>query len=344
MRTVGAHRAMPFEATLTNAVPPGEIGTSGTFGPWKRDNPGGTPLGGTFTFNRADLSVFKGISGILAAHGGFGGSLGRIRIHGETNTPDFTVTVSGQPVALHADYQAMVDGTNGNTYLDRIDAQFLDTALVANGAVTKTPGRHGRTVSLDIAMDRARLQDVLRLAVKSARPPMTGALVMNTRFVLPPGDQDVVDKLQLDGQFSIATAKFADLDVQKKVDELSNRSRGKTDEDGAQRGVVSKFTGRFKLGNGTLSLPGFSFDTPGAEVRLRGAYHLKSERLDFKGMLLMAAKVSETQKGIKRWVLKIVDPLFSRKDGGSAIPIKIEGQRSDPKFGLDKGRIFHRGQ
>jgi len=158
-----------------------------------------------------------------------------------------------------------------------------------------------------------------------------------------PGNQDVVDRLQLDGQFSIATAKFIDLDVQKKVDELSNRSRGRVDEGEGQRGVVSNFTARFRLGGGRLSLPGFQFDTPGAEVQLHGAYGLKTERLDFKGTLLMQAKVSETQRGIKRWVLKIVDPLFSRKGGGSAIPLKIEGQRNDPKFGLDKSRIVHRG-
>jgi hypothetical protein len=33
--------------------------------------PGRTPLKGKFTFGRADLSVFKGISGILSAHGTF---------------------------------------------------------------------------------------------------------------------------------------------------------------------------------------------------------------------------------------------------------------------------------
>ena len=28
---------------------------------------------------------------------------------------------------------------------------------------------------------------------------------------------------------------------------------------------------------------------------------------------------------------------------GSSIPIKIEGTRDDPKFGLDMGRVFNRG-
>jgi hypothetical protein len=70
-----AVQAMPFEATLTNGVPPGEIEVNGKFGPWRRDEPGETPLGGAFMFAKADLSVFKGIAGTLASHGYFSGTL-----------------------------------------------------------------------------------------------------------------------------------------------------------------------------------------------------------------------------------------------------------------------------
>src|ERR1700704_165879 len=42
MRSVSFDQAMPFEATLTNAVPPGEIATKGTFGPWHPREPGDT--------------------------------------------------------------------------------------------------------------------------------------------------------------------------------------------------------------------------------------------------------------------------------------------------------------
>ena len=41
---------MPFEATLTNAIPPGEIQTQGSFGPWQPENPGDTPVDGVFAF------------------------------------------------------------------------------------------------------------------------------------------------------------------------------------------------------------------------------------------------------------------------------------------------------
>jgi hypothetical protein len=342
MRSVAFARAMPFDAKLTNAIPPGEIGVKGSFGPWTPDDPGATPLEGTFTFADADLGIFRGISGILSAHGEFGGTLGRLGVHGETDTPQFTVAVGGHPVPLHADYHTTVDGTNGDTLLDRIDASFLNTSLVAKGSVVGAPGQDGRTVTLDIVMDKARIEDVLRLAVKAPKAPMTGAMKLRTKFVLPPGDRDVVEKLRLDGQFTIGTAKFTSLDIQKKIDELSRRSRGKL-ADADQPSVVSDFRGAFTLADGTLRLRTLTFETPGASVQLAGTYGLRRETLGFKGMFLMDARISETQRGWKRWALKVIDPLFAKKGGeGTALPIKIEGKRSEPKFGLDTGRLFKR--
>ena len=343
MRTVGFDRAMPFDATLTNGIPPGEIGTRGIFGPWQTEDPGATPVDGTFTFARADLGVFKGISGILSAHGEFGGTLGRLGIHGETDTPDFTLAISGHPVPLHTDYHATVDGTNGNTLLDRIDARLLNTSFVAKGGVIGGPGQEGRTVKLDIVMEKARLEDIMRLAVKAPKSPMSGGLTLTTTFVLPPGERDVVDKLRLDGRFAIATARFSNINIQKRVNEFSQRSRGNQASDD-EPSVASNFKGQFRLTDATLALQGLTFDIPGASVRLAGTYTLRSELLDFTGMLLMDAKISETQSGFKRLMLKAVDPLFNKRGGGSVIPIKIAGKRSDPSFGLDKSRVFHRGR
>ena len=59
--------------------------------------------------------------------------------------------------------------------------------------------------------------------------------------------------------------------------------------------------------------------------------------------LVNAGDTAQTVTGIKSLLLKVVDPLFRRKGGGSAIPIKIEGTRADPKFGLDMGRVFKKG-
>jgi hypothetical protein len=343
MHKVSAEQAMPYAATLTNGVPPGEIVTSGTFGPWNRDEPGDTPLGGTFTFAKADLSVFKGIRGTLSAKGSFEGSLGYIEVNGQTETPDFVIEVGGHPFALHATYHTIVDGTNGDTRLERIDAQFLKSSLTAKGAVLDgPPGQKGRTVSLDIAMNKARIEDVMTMAVNTKRPPMSGGLQLTSKFLLPPGETDVAERLRLNGRFTLTQANFTNAEVQSKIVELSHRGRGRKAEESKEQ-VASDFRGRFVLGNGRLALDDLMFAVPGAQVKLAGNYDLKPETLAFKGNLLMDAKVSQTVSGIKSLLLKIADPLFSRPGGGSSIPIKIEGTRNDPKFGLDMSRVFKRG-
>ncbi len=345
MHDVGATRPWPFEATLTNGVPPGEIDVSGTFGPWHRDEPGDTPLEGDFDFARADLGVFKGISGTLSAQGNFGGTLADIEATGETDTPDFTVKVGGHPFPLHVKYQALIDGTNGDTRLKVVDAWFLGSHLHASGAVLDAPkGQHGRTVTLDVAMDKARIEDIMTMAVGTATPPMVGGLTLTTTFVLPPGENDVADRLRLDGRFAIGRARFTNYDVQGRIEELSKRGRGKTEEPGKER-VVSDFQGRFTLANGRLVLPDLTFAVPGANVELAGTYALKAETLDFKGQLLLDASISQTTTGLKSLLLKAVDPIFRQKDGtGSAIPIQISGTRNAPAFGLDVGRVFKSGR
>jgi AsmA-like C-terminal region len=341
MTSAGLGRSMPFVATLTNGVPPGEIETSGSFGPWQSGEPGKTPLHGTFTFDRADLGVFKGIAGILSARGSYGGTLERIDVRGESDTPQFTVMAGGHAIPLHATYHAIVNGTNGNTTLDEVDASFLHTSLVAKGGVIGTPGVDGRTVTLDVVMDRGRLEDVLLMAINTPKPPMTGALNLTTKLVLPPGDRDVVQKLRLDGTFTIAGTRFASSDVQAKINELSHRTRGETPDQRTER-VSSHFAGSFTLADGTLSIPDVAFDVPGSAIRLSGSYGLVSEKIDFAGTAYTDARISEMTTGSKRVLLKPFDLIFKRNGGGAAIPIKITGTRGDPSFGLDTRHVFTR--
>lgn len=346
VKSVGAAEKMPFRTILTNAVPPGQINTSGTFGPWHVDDPGRSPLDGAFTFKNADLSVFNGISGILSAQGSYSGTLERIVVDGQTDTPDFMVNLSGHPVPLKTTYHAIVDATNGNTTLDPVNASFLNTSLVAKGGVYDAKDVDGRIITLDVNMDNARLEDVMRLAVKTPQPPMAGVLRLQTKLVIPPGDADVVRKLELDGRFDISRGRFTDQGVQTRVTELSLRASGKpTKKDEPPQPpprITSDFTGRFVLKHGMLSLPSVTFDVPGALVALGGRYGLEPGTIDFKGNLYMDAKISETTTGFKSVLLKVVDPLF-RKEGKTVIPLKIDGTRADPHFGLDVKRVFNRG-
>jgi hypothetical protein len=241
-------------------------------------------------------------------------------------------------MALDARYHAIVDGTNGNTLLE-VDASFLHTSLVAKGSVVGRPGVDGRTVTLDVVMDRARLEDVLQMAVNASRPPMTGALKLRTAFELPPGDRDVVQKLRLAGAFTIADTRFSSPEVQAKIDELSRRTRGHTLAPQTKR-VSSQFAGSFKLRDGELVIPVVVFNVPGAAVRMGGTYGLKSEQIAFVGTADTNAKISEMMTGFKSVLLKPADFVFKKDGGGSTIPIRIAGTRNQPSFGLDTGRVL----
>ena len=338
----GFDRSAAFHAELTNPKPKGRIETEGRFGPWQRDDPRMTSVSGTYVFSDADMNTIKGIGGTLTSSGRFEGVLERIAVSGETRTPDFTVDRAAQPVDLKTRFEAVVDGTSGDTWLTPVDAAFLKTTLTAKGAVVRAQEVKGRVVSLEVTIPNGRIEDLLKFAVKSAKPPLTGAVAMTTTFLLPPGEEDVVERLRLDGRFDLAQARFTNFDVQKRIDMLSRRGRGDTDDsDGAS--VVSGLKGRFRLKNGVLSFSQLTFAVPGAVVRLAGSYTLEGERLDFRGDLLLDANLSETTTGFKAALAKLAQPFFRRKGGGSKLPIKVSGNVDKPSFGLDVKRALTPG-
>ena len=87
--------------------------------------------------------------------------------------------------------------------------------------------------------------------------------------------------------------------------------------------------------NTAMTFPQLTFGVPGATVRLSGRYHLRRETLNFLGTLRLDATVSQTVTGVKRLLLKPLDPLFERDGAGTVLPIRIGGTRSDPAFALD---------
>lgn len=331
-----------FRASLTNPTPKGLVATTGIFGPWNSEEPRTTPLRGKYTFSNADMNTIKGLDGTLSSHGEYSGVLERIEVTGETDTPDFSIDVAGQPVPLKTTFKAVVDGTNGNTYLEQVDARLIDSHILAKGSVVRTKDVKGRHVALDIVIDQARIEDLLKLAIKGAKAPLTGAVKVKTTFNLPAGDQDVIQRLRLAGEFALDKARFTNFNVQKRINLLSQKGRADDSPDEAES-VVSALRGRFELSNARLSFPTLTFAVPGAIVQLAGTCNLATEGLDFTGQLLLDASLSETTSGVKAVLATIAQPLFQRKGGGSRIPIKIGGTWTKPTFGLDVKRVFGRG-
>jgi uncharacterized protein involved in outer membrane biogenesis len=335
MKDFAFDRPASFQALLTNPRPRGLIHTQGEFGPWLAEDPARTPVHGTYNFDHADMSTLKGLSGTLSSTGSFTGPLDILAVEGHTDIPDFALRVSDHPMELQTDYSAIVDGTNGNTLLKSVTAKFGHTTLYTQGEVVDlNKGVKGRTIELHAQANNARIEDLLLLAVKSNPPAMTGSARLETRIDIPENDEDLIDKMKLDGQFGIANIHFTDQNTQGKVDSLSRHGQGQPQNEDIE-GELSQLRGRFTMGKATISMSNLSFAVSGAHVDLGGTYAMDSGQLDFIGKLRLDAKLSQTTTGMKSFFLKAVDPFFSKNNAGTELPIKITGTKDHPSFGLD---------
>ena len=246
MDSLGVNQTIPYIATLTNPVPKGEIETSGTFGPWNVAYPARTPVTGKYTFANANLDTIQGLAGVLSSTGEFHGPVNRIEVQGTTDTPKFQVDAGGLPVPLKTRFTAIVDGSDGDTYLKQVDASFLDTSMTAHGAVIGLEGVKGRRIEVDVTMEKGRIEDLLRLAVQSETPILRGAARLQAKLVIPPEQKKVIDKLQLTGEFRLSQATFTDAGVQTKLVGLSRRGRGMS-QDEEVGDVLSDMRARFAV-------------------------------------------------------------------------------------------------
>jgi hypothetical protein len=336
MRDVGPNAPWNYDATLVNAIPKGDIHAKGTFGPWNIDSPGDSTVTGHYTFDHADLNTIKGIGGMLSSVGEFTGQLDNIVVDGTTETPDFSLDTANHTMPLHTKFHAIVDGTNGDTYLQPVDARLGESDFSCNGTVINVRGK-GHIIDLDVTVPNGRIQDFLQLGVKTTPVVMTGRLTMKTKLHIRPGPESVTRKIGLKGGFTLRQIHFTNPEVEDKVDMLSLRAQGdpKDAKPGAED-VHSQMVGQFVMEAGKLSFSKLDYTLPGATVELTGEYSLDGQQFEFEGKMRTDAKVS--QMVASKWksiLLKPVDPFFKKNGAGAEIPVKISGTRSAPKFGLD---------
>jgi hypothetical protein len=338
LASVGLDKPFGFHGNLTNAKPKGEIATKGNIGPWDVDEPGDTPVSGSYKFTDADLGPFPGIAGILSSVGKYHGQLNEIEVEGETDTPDFALDPVGSKVPLHTEYSATVNGTDGDTYLHPVRATLGKSLIVANGSVVRAPKEQGHIITLDVIAENARIEDVLRLATKGPKPFLTGELNLKTSLLVPASPAKVLDKLKLDGDFSVSSGRWASEEVRDKLQSFSRHAEGQpTDEDAGSS--VSDMRGHFKFDQAGITFQNLTFTIPGVAVQLQGTYKMNGEELDFTGDLRMKAKLSETVTGKKSFFLKAIDPFFEKKGAGTVIPVTISGTRDSPTFSVS---VFHK--
>src|SRR5271157_2487812 len=333
---VGDNGVIPYHAALSNTEPPGEIRSEGRIGPWNEDDPGSTPVTGSYTYEHANLAVFEGISGTLSSQGKFSGTLGHIDANGEIDVPDFRVSGSSHTVHLISKFQAVVDGTNGDTYLQKVDSHFQRTTLTSNGSVLGHSGQHGKTVRLEMAVNVGRIEDLLFLFTDADRPSMTGSINLRVKVQVPPGPPGFLRKLDLAGTCGIGSGRFTNPKVQQPVNVLTLSAGGENKEQQAEdpETVLSQLSGQVSAKDGVATLSNVSFSAPGTRAQLQGTYNLVEGKVDLHGILYTQGKLSDTTSGFKALVLKAVGPFLKQKSV-TVVPFSITGTSSNPSFALD---------
>ena len=347
---VGTGGTMQFDAKLTNPKPAGTILTTGAMGPWMVEDPGETPLNGSYRFEHADLGVFKGIAGILQSTGRYEGVLRDLVVDGQTDTPDFRLTSFGKAVPLHTEFHAHVDGTNGDTWLEPVNATLGQSHFTAEGEVvrvppgtasngTATPGGH--EIALHVKVDRGRMEDFLRLASKNGTPLLTGTLALKAMLQISPGPAPVEERLKLNGSFTLEDAQFTSVKIQNEVGELSLRGQGRPGEarHGQGTDVRSAMQSDFTMADAVIALPNLKYTVPGAEIDLKGTYGVQGGLLNFTGTAKTEATISQMVGGWKGALLKPADRYFRKDGAGTEVPIHVDGTRQEPRFGVDVGRM-----
>jgi hypothetical protein len=336
MRNVRPDLPWAYDATLVNAVPRGDIHAKGTFGPWVNESPGYSAVTGHYVFDQADLNTIKGIGGMLSSTGDFTGQLNNITVDGTTETPDFSLDTANHKMPLHTKFHAVVDGTNGNTYLQPVEAKLGQSEFTCNGSVVNIKGQ-GHEIDLDVTVPNGRIQDFLALAVKTQPVVMTARIGMKTKLHISPGKESVTKRLALRGDFTLRAIHFTNPETQDKVDMLSLRARGQPKEakPGAED-VSSQMTGQFSMEKGRLDFPKLVYTMPGADVNLAGVYTLDGDQFNFEGKVRTKAALSQmVSTWWKSWMLKPVDPFFRKNGAGAEIPVRISGTKEAPKFELE---------
>jgi len=346
---IGSGQAMEYAAELTNPRPVGTIHASGRFGPWLGTDPGESALDGDYQFEHADLGGFKGIAGMMTSTGHYQGTLRDVVVDGEADVPDFRLTHFGNALPLEARFHAKVDGTNGDTWLEPVEATLGRSHFWAEGQIVRVieasngepPHSIGHDIALTVNVDRARIEDFLRLASKGTTQLLTGDVTVKAKLHVPPGAAPVHERMTLKGKFAVGGARFTSEKIQGRIAELSLRGQGRPDEVKTTdpMSIVSTMKGSFEMGGGAIKLPALEFAAPGAKIDLAGSYGLEDGALDFTGTAKLDAPVSKIVGGWKGLLLTPLDRYLKKGGAGTEVPIHLEGTREAPKFGIDFGRV-----
>ena len=358
LNSVSSDSAIRFNAALAFPLPHGDVTTQGSIGPFRRGQAGQTPLNGSYTVTNQKVGELTGVGGVLSSKGNFQGQLQAIDVKGSTDTPDFQLDVSMNPVHLRTEFHVVVNGTNGNIELAPVQSTFAKTKIVSNGSINESSkDRHPNGVAVDMVCSSGRVEDLVLLFIKDSKSPMVGAVNFRAHAALPFRDGKFLDKVKLEGDFGIANASYTSANTQKQVDLMSAKARGQADKleddqdhdnskgtntvDQDLERVVSDLKGHVALAKGVATFSDLTFHVPGAGARVHGTYDLRTKAINLQGVVHMETQVSHATTGPKSFLLKMIQPLTKHNhrqspngSHGSVVSVHMTGTYGQPQFAV----------
>ena len=335
MHDFSLETASPFSASVDTPLPRDRAYASGTAGPWPRHDLTTLPLQGQYTFD-GDLGSVPGLEGQIHVEGSALGALERLETAGNASSQALGLSnKAGGRLPLTASYQGIFDGTSGDLSLTRLTTQLGASTFDMTGSVLRQRGLRGRHVKLQASTPQpVELGDVMRLLVDGRNAPLTGRLGLRARLDIPAGENDVQDRLTVDGTFEVAQARFRDREMQERIDVLSRRGQGRP-ADQTIAGVAAEMAGQAVLRRRDLALRELRFVVPGVAIEMSGRYGLNSQRLDFHGIARLDATISQTQTGARRLLLRPLDRLLRKDGAGTRLVVGVAGTRDAPKVDVN---------
>ena len=318
-----------FEADVDNPLPHGNLHLSGHFGT-SAQGPKHTPVSGTYNLDRAGLSVFKSIGGILSSKGKFQGTLDRITVEGETSTPEFEVAETHHSQPLDTHFSAVVNALNGDVALPHVTARFGRDDLDVRGNIAR--GRDGkRAAVLEINCPRGRIEDTFYPFMHKSQSAITGDVNFRMHVEIPSGHEPFLEKLALQSDFQIQNARFVKPETQVRLSKVAEAP----DDRQPNTAMPVQIHGAVEVKDGIARFAHLSLQDHHASAFFWGKYQLTDEHVDMHGKLKTEASLTKTTNGIGSFFAKILEPFFKKKPHENVVPVKISGTYNNPKFGLD---------
>jgi AsmA-like protein len=318
-----------FAAELDNPLPHGLLHVSGHFGPWDRTAPARTALDGEYTLEKADLSVFHAVAGMLSSKGRFGGTFDNLAVQGQASTPELTVVSTNHGLPLQADFMARVNGAVGDVFLPRVKAQFGNDDLDVQGSIARSPeGR--RVASLEIHCNHGRIEDTFYPFIHLPQAAVTGAVRFRMHVTIPPGTEKFEKKIGLSSTFDIENARFTHKQTQRKLSKLAQAPR-QTEPDAT---APASIRGRVSVEDGVARFSELRIEDQDAWANFHGEFRLLDQGVNLHGQLKTATSLAKTTHGIKAIFARVIEPFFKKKPHETVVPVRIGGTYSRPQFGL----------